>query len=446
MNEHFDAIIVGAGAAGLCCGGEMVLHGKRPLVICETRDVANTFRSVWLDDNNRGTMQALAWQSSWGGGWWYPLARALDLPVKFREYDPLEAMTIGSNKTVSIPYMATASAFAEVMSNMAPTPFSDKEKQEIIASVGVGLRLTPDEVFALDRVLFYDWLQQHGAGPKIAAMISSICGRPSVLTLEESVAHLSVAGGLWALRIMFCHEGSLCEMVPDPREGLWLPLANEIEARGGKIWRGRKIERVLVEDGCAVGVRFPDGQEVRAPAVAMAGSNARIAKVFEVVPPEVKAALDYEGPKPQRQLAVFFLLNRPVMDHPAALSISWPDGRRLAGVVPSHHTNVEPGKQVLHMLVANIGDRAAEDVLKETQEGLALAFPGFEEAVLAAKTAVHTSEHWLDYVTVGPKLPRKSPSLGSLWYAGQGVAPLVGFWTEAAAGAGILGARAIIAH
>lgn len=445
MDQDYDAIIVGAGAAGLCCAGEMVLQGKRPLVICETKEVANTFRSVWLDERNRGTMQALAWQSGWGGGWWYPLARALNLNVKFREYDPMEAMTLGSGKRASLPYMTSASAFAEVISQMLPTPLSEAELQEVDSAVGAALRLPPEEVFAMDRVLLHDWLMDHGAGPNTAALLSSFCGRPNALTLEESVAHLSVACGLWSLRLMFFHEGSMCEMMPDPRDGLWFPLAQEIEARGGEIWRGRKVERVLVEDGRAVGVRLVDGQEVRGPAIAMANSNARIARTFETVPPELRAALDYAGPTPQRQLAVFFLLNRPVMDYPASLSISWPDGRRLAAVVPSHHTNVEPGKQVLHMLVANIGERTVEDVLEETQEGLAQAFPGFREAVEIVKSAVHTSEHWMDYITVGPKLPRRSPSLGGLWYVGQGVAPIVGFWTEAAAGSGVMGAREILA-
>ncbi|ORW21991.1 hypothetical protein AWC19_13665 [Mycobacterium palustre] len=113
-------------------------------------------------------------------------------------------------------------------------------------------------------------------------------------------------------------------------------------------------------------------------------------------------------------------------------------------MVDAHHTDVEPGKQLIHLVVTNIGDRAEDDVLREVDAGLNLVFPHYAESVEKVKTIIHTSEHWMDYTTVGPKLPRRSPSVTDLWYVGQGAGPVRGFWTEAAAGAGVLGARAIM--
>ena len=54
--QQFDAIVIGAGVAGLACAATLVLEGKRPLLVCETNEVASTLRSEWVD-GNRGLMQ-----------------------------------------------------------------------------------------------------------------------------------------------------------------------------------------------------------------------------------------------------------------------------------------------------------------------------------------------------------------------------------------------------
>ncbi|WP_205870932.1 FAD-binding protein [Mycolicibacterium holsaticum] len=439
----FDVIVVGGGAAGVCCAGELVLHGLRPLLIAEGPEVGYHFRSVRFGQN-RGTVQALAWQSSWGGGWWVPLARKLDIPLKLRDYQPMESTVVGTGKRVDLPYMATPSAVAEVLSSLGGDPLPDEARSQIAAATRAAFALSPEEVLALDRVRCYEWLQSHGAGPEVAARLSIMFGRPNGLNQSDAVEYLSAACGLWTLRIWYCHEGIGCEIVPDPCDGVWIPMAREIERRGGQVWRGRKVSEVIIEGGRAVGVILKDGTEVRAPAVALSTGNARIAKLLKPTPAEVQATRDFDGPQPQRQLVMFALFDREVMPT-VSLSISWPDGRRLGAAVPTHHTNVEPGKQLIHLVATNIGNRPVDEAVRDVEAGLARVIPGYRDAVIEVKTLVHTSEAWLDYVTVAPKLPRRSGSLDGLWYVGQGAAPLAGCWTEAAAGSGVLGARAIAA-
>lgn len=441
--DAFDAIVVGGGAAGLCCAGELVLHGLRPLLIAEGPEVGYHFRSVRFGQN-RGTVQALAWQSSWGGGWWVPLARKLDIPLKLRDYQPMESTVVGTGKRIDLPYMATPSAVAEVLTTLGTDLLPDDARSEIVTAVRAAFALSPEEVLALDRVRCYDWLLGHGAGPEVATQLSIMFGRPNGLDQSDAVQFLSAACGLWTLRIWFCHEGMGCEIVPDPCEGVWIPMAREIERRGGQVWRGRKVGKVIVERDRAVGILLQDGTEVRAPAVALSTGNARIAKLLTPVPSEVQATRDYDGPQPQRQLVMFALFDREVMP-PISLSINWPDGRRLGAAVPTHHSNVEPGMQLIHLISTNIGDRPVDEAVVEVEAGLAQVIRGYRDAVVEIKTLVHTSEAWLDYVTVAPKLPRRSGSLENLWYVGQGAAPLAGCWTEAAAGSGVLGARRIAA-
>ncbi len=60
-------------------------------------------------------------------------------------------------------------------------------------------------------------------------------------------------------------------------------LAPTIEAAGGAIYVSAEVERILVEDGCARGVRLIDGREVRAPIVV---SDAGVANTFGRLVPE----------------------------------------------------------------------------------------------------------------------------------------------------------------
>src|SRR5262245_52117337 len=67
--------------AGLCCAGELVLQGARPLLISETKEVGAALRAHMVE-GNRGTIQAPTWQVGWGGGWWPNLVRRLNIPLR----------------------------------------------------------------------------------------------------------------------------------------------------------------------------------------------------------------------------------------------------------------------------------------------------------------------------------------------------------------------------
>jgi all-trans-retinol 13,14-reductase len=92
-------------------------------------------------------------------------------------------------------------------------------------------------------------------------------------------------------------------------EGAWFPIggacaiaeafAPTIEAAGGAIFVNAEVETILVEDGCARGVRLIDGCEIRAPAVI---SDAGVATTFgrlvprESLPRELEEPLSALGP------------------------------------------------------------------------------------------------------------------------------------------------------
>src|SRR3954447_13257456 len=80
-DEQPDVIVIGAGLAGLCCAGELLLEGLRPLLICEQAEVGAALRPE-IVEGNRGSIQVPTWQIGWGGGWWPMLAKRLNVPIK----------------------------------------------------------------------------------------------------------------------------------------------------------------------------------------------------------------------------------------------------------------------------------------------------------------------------------------------------------------------------
>ena len=80
VTDEFDAIVIGAGMAGLCCAGELVAQGARPLLVAESKEVGVAFKPLMVAGNT-GLMQMATVQLLWGGGRWVNLVRRLNVPV-----------------------------------------------------------------------------------------------------------------------------------------------------------------------------------------------------------------------------------------------------------------------------------------------------------------------------------------------------------------------------
>jgi phytoene dehydrogenase-like protein len=245
MDDQFDCIVVGAGLAGLSCAGELILEGKRPLLVCETKEVGAIFATRSLGDGNTFFAQHLTWQSGWGGGWWFQLARALNIPLP-----PLPRDAVGrdregereadrGNLRVRVRVRGHGRAHRGL-----PFPLDRNKLEKVLVAA---LAIPHNELFKMHQVRLSDWLEEQGADELISTLLLSLCGCANDLSAAQAREHLSVPGGLGVMRVLFCGDGSLPLIYPNPREGLCIPLAREIERRGGTVWRGRKVQRVLTE-------------------------------------------------------------------------------------------------------------------------------------------------------------------------------------------------------
>jgi len=313
---------------------------------------------------------------------------------------------------MDLPLCSSAAALVSVIEEAFPIPLGDaKEKFEAVMHAALAI---PDaELVKMNHISLGEWLEHQGADELVAFLFLFFCGNIHELTTEEAREHLSVFGALHPLRGILCAEASMGIAFPDIREGLCIPLAQEIERRGGEVWRGRRVEQVLVEGEQARGGVFADGTEVRAPIVALATGNSRIPALLDPLPPELEAPLAYSARYATQDFCSFAVLDKPIV--PSALDRTFvfvcaADGSAIQVSWPMHAAapwTTEPGKQFVlsqaffpnhEAVTAAGGEEAIYASLHTVNEEL---YPGYQAAVVETATQRH-QHHWVTAVTVGP--------------------------------------------
>ena len=454
--DRFDVIVVGAGMAGLACAGELVLRGQRPLLICETSEVAHNLRSVWVA-GDRGVMQHPFSMTGWGGGWWFHLVRSLNIDVRVQHLGgSLDLMIRGTGKVSHVPFAcASGSALTNVIAEFSPLPIDDVH-DEIEQILTAALAIPYWQLVTMQDAPLEHWLKAQGATEFAQFLIMAFCGPMMEMSPDEARKHLSVYGAFGPLRCMLCGEGSITVIAPDAREGLAIPIAKEVERRGGAVWRGQRVREVLTDKHEVRGVALEDGREVRAPVVAIAAGNSRIGGLFNPIPPEIQDALDYSASLSRQEFSLYALLDKPVMTRDGGRADSYvgvlnTDASFLQWVWPLHEMtpwSTEAGKQFLacerflspeEISEAGGTEAVFADMHKVNEE----LYPGYTDALVASQYQ-NKRHHWADPLHLGPKLPRTIDSVRNLWFVGDGSAPIAGIFMDTAASAGILGARGIV--
>jgi hypothetical protein len=261
--------------------------------------------------------------------------------------------------------------------------------------------------------------------------------------------------GLFSLlRVWMLAEGHVVGIMPDPQRGLLMPMAEAIEARGGVVSRGRKVAQVITDHDRAIGVALEDGTEITAPVVAIATATKRVPAILPDMPDAVAAAVAYAaGVTGFRDGYAYVLLDRPVVPFETFCS-AFDENFQLQAFMYALHAmapwTVEPGKQAV-FLQRGMPEKefeaigGAQGVADDLLAFAANRFPGFAEATV--HTGSGSSDHlWIEHFTHGPKLPRTTPDVPGLWFVGDGSGhPVYGIGFEAAAGAGVVGSREILA-
>jgi phytoene dehydrogenase-like protein len=464
MATEFDSIVIGAGLGGLCCAGELVVQGMKPLLISETREVGAALAAP-LIAGNRAVRQAPTWQVAWGdGGWWPALARRLNanvrVPMGFNVLG-YDLFIKGDDTLHSIPQtVLSAGGLTEAFCGIFPQ-LADLAG-ELQRVIGVALAIPYQELADMDEVPFLHWLQEQSSDELVVATLNSLCN--SCIASGSSKfcrEHVSAFGAIGGLRSVFFGEACYGYVYPDVRRGLAHPLADAIERQGGTVWRGRKVIQVGTQAGRVGPVVLDDGTEVRAPVIALACTNQRTAEMLESIPPEAEPALAYGEQTLHRDWHAFAVLDREVMPPHANAwrGVVNPDGS-LHSWSFSVHTlpwHMGQGKDATgkQLVVAartlpvseafEVG--TDEEIFAELHRDMDFYNPGYADATIEVGNYSHKGGHlWFENLFAGPKLPRRAESVEGLYFVGQGSKPNQGFYMESGASAGILGARQIAAE
>jgi hypothetical protein len=456
MTVHeFDKIVIGAGMAGLCCAGELARLGEQPLLISETKEVGAMYRIQKVGEKSRAFQQHLTWQPSWNGGWWYPLARGLGIPLQlfngFRFAAKLEG---AGNPIVNIPMCASGSAVIDFLTGEFGMTLPEQSVSILERCLDAALDIPHDKLVNMSDVSLVSWLEDLGADEMVTNLFLTFGGSPNGMSIDDSKKFLSVYGGLASLRAMLAGEAFFPMPYPNIREGVCIPIANEVERRGGAVWRGQKVRQVLIEGGQVAGVEMQDGTRAVAPLVAIATGNGRIPALLDPIPEEIQEALSISASAAEPELAVFALLNKPIVaaeQDRECIGVINPETGYCHWVVPLHGIApwlVEPGKQMVASWLRQSADQPLDDDQAALKHAIDLAdgvLPGYRDAIESV-AANRRPQDFTAPLLVGPKLQRRIASVQGLWFVGDGSVPIGGIWSEGAASCGILGAREIVSR
>ena len=450
MSEQFDVVVVGGGVAGLCAAGTLVLAGRRVCLVAETPEVGWNTRALTVGGNTL-FKQFPQYSSAWGGGWWYPVVRALDIPLRFRPTVGIQVMG-PEGPPVNMPMGASASGVVAILEMLAPFPLDDIRDQ-LRSILSEGLALDWRDLCRMSNVPLHQWLAERKAGEMVQALLYGLFTNGAMMSMETSQQHASVFGLFALLRVWMLAEGHVVGIMPDPQRGMLMPMAGAIEARGGVVSRGRKLAHVLIENDRATGVVLEDGTQIDAKAVAVATATRRVPAILPQMPDDVATAVSYAaGVTGFRDGYAYVVLDQPVVPFETFCS-AFDETFQLQAFMYALHSmapwTVEPGNQAV-FLQRGMPEKEFEavggtqGVADQLLKFAAARFPGFAEATV--HTGSGSSDHlWIEHFTHGPKLPRRTDDIAGLWFVGDGSGhPVYGIGFEAAAGAGVVGGREIL--
>jgi phytoene dehydrogenase-like protein len=456
-DESFDVVVIGGGLAGICCAGELVLEGVRTLLISESKEVGLAIRSRMVA-GNRAIMQGPTYQVGWGGGWWPTLVRRLNVPVRVPNgFGPADYNLAieGNPEVLRVPQsVCSAAGLTEALGEVFPFPAGAMGEVERI--LDSALAIPYPQLLRMHDVPLVQWLEDQKADEFVAHFMLMIAAafNASTSTPEFSRENSSVFGAIGVLRSCFCGEAVFGYVYPDHREGMAMPLARAIEHRGGAVWRGRHVSHVNTVDGRVRSVILDDDTEIKTQNVAMACSNSRIRSLLDPLPPEVERPLSHGEKNAHKTFFVFGVLDKPAVPSDQCVGVLSPEGSMVQWMMPVHSLApwcVQPGKQLVvsgtAIQVDELKNHGGEDAIYARLHNVTdCYYPGYKDALVATDALTHPSGNlWFGPVFTGPKLPRSVESVDGLWFVGENSTPVGGIWMEAAASAGILGARQIFA-
>ncbi len=225
----YDAVILGAGAGGLCTAARLVAAGKKVLVV-ESRDRVGGRASSEQIDGFTVNVGAIAIER---GGVFEETFELLGVPLDIREPSPATVFRI-DGKVINVAKGGWGMLLGTFTKQAAKigAKFTDARSGDLPEA-----KQTTEE-----------WLHQYTRNETVHAIFRNLCAAIFAANLDEVPArafltYFAVKGAF--KRFGFCPRGTV---------GIWDDLAGGIRGRGGEIWLNATATAIHSALGVATGV------------------------------------------------------------------------------------------------------------------------------------------------------------------------------------------------
>ncbi|MBT3310625.1 MAG: NAD(P)/FAD-dependent oxidoreductase [Desulfobacterales bacterium] len=416
MTKDYDVIVIGAGIGGICCAA-MLSHAGYKTIVLESLNVLGGRASSYKKDGCIvDTFIHTVGKAEKG-----PLGeilKILDKPdaIKFWHIDPKNKPVLflaGEKYVYPDPGYATEEEIRTAYKGMG---LSDADCDEMRSIDKIMYDMTEEESHEIDDVPHFEWLSKHTDNQMVHIMhMSRSMMAGGIGPDEASAGEMVRMTKSWHLEGPMSYPyGGFCA-IPEA-------FADIILENGGEVRLKESVDKIIVEDGKAVGVKTKSGEELRARAVV---SNAGIKTTVAKLVPDGALPKDYceyaenltYGALAEEvtsiQISLHILVDEVVIKEPVVFAIpvagygdqkldaissnpTEEEKKKLLGQVGFYTTVtsnmdpsiVPPGKQLI-----NLSARAFRDLpLKETVENwktiLDLLYPGIKEKILWVDTVM----------------------------------------------------------
>lgn len=399
----YDAVVIGAGAGGMCTAARLVAAGKKVLLTERLERLGGRASSENIDGHivNIG---AIAIER---GGVFEETFEMLGVPLDIREPNPATVFYI-DGKVINVAKGGWGMLLGTFTKQAAKigTKFADARSGDL-----------PEAKMSTQ-----EWLSQYTKNETVHAIFRNLCAAIFAANADELPArafltYFAIKGAF--KRFGFCPRGTV---------GLWNDLGDGIRARGGEIWLSAPVIALHAEGGrvTALDIEY-QGAVRRVEADVVIGN---IGPAATAALPGAQAAFGAEyverarvTPRPSANIVINFATRERLLDVPGLVTFG--KTRRLCNMGELTATCPELAPAGWYQYVAYavpkpaIGDFDETVEVEESLQDLRDLFPGFKDARMLS-VRVMRGEWPAQRSCAGFDMPQGTPA-SNFWHVGDAV-------------------------
>lgn len=421
-----DAVVIGAGAGGLCAAARLCHAGLRTIVV-DDRERNGGRASTEEIDGFKVNIGAIAIEL---GGVFEETFNTVGAALDIRTPEPASSFFI-DGKLIDVGRGGWSLLLGQLTKQASRIleKFADARAGNL-----------PD-----GRQSTEDWLKSYTSNTSVHAIFRNLCAaifacNAAELPARAFLTYFTAKGAF--KRFGFCPQGTI---------GVWNALASAIK-RNGEIWLATPAVAIHARDGRAEGVSvIRDGQNIRIDTdliISNAGPKATVALGGEAAFPPDYVERVRNGLRPAANIVINIASRQPLLSHPGIVTFG--KTRRLCNMANLTATCPELAPAGWHLYVAYaVPIPALGDFDSGAEVELALAdlreqFPNFNQARVLS-TRVMRDDWPAQRSCAGYDLPRET-GIEGLWCVGDAVKEYGNGGTQACAETAKIVTDAILAR